>query len=553
MLSQPNDNLKMQMDHSKNQSPRETVDSDTPTLGYKRETKQRIFVNRSLRLNTIKFFGFDMDYTLANYKSPQYEDLAFRILRDRLIEIGYPAKLAHFEYEPSFPARGLWFDTLYGTLLKIDHFGSILMCLRGFNTISHAEICELYPNKFLKYEESRIKIMSTLFDLPKLHLLACIVHMFQNNSEFKKEDNGVKLGSLYMSYKSIYEDVDQVTDWMHRGELKKQTVANLDYYVEKNPETLLMLDKLRKNGAKVFLLTNSDFQYSQAIMKHILEIPNHEGVVRKWTTYFDYIVTDARKPLFFEEGTILRVIDEATGRCSIGHHTGPLETGRIYAGGSCEVFTQLIRARGKDVLYTGDHIYGDILKSKKQVGWRTFLVIPELLNEIYVWKSKKALYDRLQDLDNRLAENYKNMDIGSASKPNVTSIQKEIRLVAQEMERSYGLLGSIFRSGSRLTFFSSQSMRYADIYSFSCINLIYYPMCYMFRAPTMLMPHESTVSHVDSPISSFAELEDYPCGLRRRAQTITVIPSNCLATSNLIEGDQPSKDDASALESADNL
>uniref|UniRef100_A0A0X3PZM9 Cytosolic purine 5'-nucleotidase n=1 Tax=Schistocephalus solidus TaxID=70667 RepID=A0A0X3PZM9_SCHSO len=322
---------------------------------------------------------------------------------------------------------------------------------------------------------------------------------------------------------------------------------------KKNPETLLMLDKLRKNGAKVFLLTNSDFQYSQAIMKHILEIPNHEGVVRKWTTYFDYIVTDARKPLFFEEGTILRVIDEATGRCSIGHHTGPLETGRIYAGGSCEVFTQLIRARGKDVLYTGDHIYGDILKSKKQVGWRTFLVIPELLNEIYVWKSKKALYDRLQDLDNRLAENYKNMDIGSASKPNVTSIQKEIRLVAQEMERSYGLLGSIFRSGSRLTFFSSQSMRYADIYSFSCINLIYYPMCYMFRAPTMLMPHESTVSHVDSPISSFAELEDYPCGLRRRAQTITVIPSNCLATSNLIEGDQPSKDDASALESADNL
>ncbi|VDL95737.1 unnamed protein product [Schistocephalus solidus] len=306
-----------------------------------------------------------------------------------------------------------------------------------------------------------------------------------------------------------------------------------------------------------------------------------KGVVRKWTTYFDYIVTDARKPLFFEEGTILRVIDEATGRCSIGHHTGPLETGRIYAGDvnklicacshpedctagtiedmtctiirSCEVFTQLIRARGKDVLYTGDHIYGDILKSKKQVGWRTFLVIPELLNEIYVWKSKKALYDRLQDLDNRLAENYKNMDIGSASKPNVTSIQKEIRLVAQEMERSYGLLGSIFRSGSRLTFFSSQSMRYADIYSFSCINLIYYPMCYMFRAPTMLMPHESTVSHVDSPISSFAELEDYPCGLRRRAQTITVIPSNCLATSNLIEGDQPSKDDASALESADNL
>ncbi len=29
---------------------------------------------------------------------------------------------------------------------------------------------------------------------------------------------------------------------------------------------------------------------------------------------------------------------------------------------------------GQDVLYVGDHIYGDIVKSKKSVGWRTMLV-----------------------------------------------------------------------------------------------------------------------------------------------------------------------------------
>ena len=33
----------------------------------------RIFVNRSLHLEKIKFFGFDMDYTLAEYKSPEFE------------------------------------------------------------------------------------------------------------------------------------------------------------------------------------------------------------------------------------------------------------------------------------------------------------------------------------------------------------------------------------------------------------------------------------------------------------------------------------------------
>ena len=45
----------------------------------KREPSHRVFVNRSLQLSKIKFFGFDMDYTLALYKSPQYEILAFKL------------------------------------------------------------------------------------------------------------------------------------------------------------------------------------------------------------------------------------------------------------------------------------------------------------------------------------------------------------------------------------------------------------------------------------------------------------------------------------------
>ena len=33
----------------------------------------RVFVNRSLHLEKIKYYGFDMDYTLAEYKSPDFE------------------------------------------------------------------------------------------------------------------------------------------------------------------------------------------------------------------------------------------------------------------------------------------------------------------------------------------------------------------------------------------------------------------------------------------------------------------------------------------------
>lgn len=37
-----------------------------------------------------------------------------------------------FDYDPTFPIRGLWFDSLYGNLLKVDAYGNILVCVHGF-------------------------------------------------------------------------------------------------------------------------------------------------------------------------------------------------------------------------------------------------------------------------------------------------------------------------------------------------------------------------------------------------------------------------------------
>jgi hypothetical protein len=36
---------------------------------------------------------------------------------------------------------------------------------------------------------------------------------------------------------------------------------------------------------------------------------NDEKTGRNWRSYFDYIVVDARKPLFFDEGTTLKEIN----------------------------------------------------------------------------------------------------------------------------------------------------------------------------------------------------------------------------------------------------
>lgn len=62
----------------------------------------------------------------------------------------------------------------------------------------------------------------------------------------------------------------------------------------------------------------------------------------------------------------------------------------ILLSGSSDTVCDLLGAKGKDILYIGDHIFGDILKSKKRQGWRTFLVIPELAQELHVWTDKSG-------------------------------------------------------------------------------------------------------------------------------------------------------------------
>lgn len=58
--------------------------------------------------------------------------------------------------------------------------------------------------------------------------------------------------------------------------------------------------------------------------------------------------------------------------------------------GSSDVVCELLGVWGKDILYIGDHIFGDIVKSKKRQGWRTCLVVPELSWELGIWAREKG-------------------------------------------------------------------------------------------------------------------------------------------------------------------
>uniref|UniRef100_A0AAQ5XTC7 5'-nucleotidase, cytosolic II, like 1 n=1 Tax=Amphiprion ocellaris TaxID=80972 RepID=A0AAQ5XTC7_AMPOC len=441
-------------------------------------TTTRVFVNRSLTLENIRCYGFDMDYTLALYKSPDYESLGFELIRDRMVSIGYPHELLRYTYDPSFATRGLVVDTKYGNLLKVDSNGNILVCSHGFRFLKGEDVHNYYPNKFIQRGDTeRFYILNTLFNLSETYLYACLVDFFTRCTRYSNLINGFQHGDLLMSFRSMFQDVRDAMDFIHdTGILKERTIKNLEKYVIRDPKLPVLLRRI-KEVAKVFLATNSDYM---SYKFHISSSFQPGGAKPSWHSFFDLVVVDTRKPLFFAEGTVLRQVDTNTGKLRIGTYTGDLQHGTVYSGGSSDIVCDLLDVKGKDVLYVGDHIFGDILKSKKRQGWKTFLVVPELSKELHVWEEKKNLFEELKRLDVFLAELY------------TKSPPAGLQVLTYRMDMSYGQMGSLLRSGARQTLFASQLMRYADLYSSTCINLLHYPFNYLFMAPPVLMPHEAT-------------------------------------------------------------
>uniref|UniRef100_A0A8C6RQ78 5'-nucleotidase domain containing 4 n=1 Tax=Nannospalax galili TaxID=1026970 RepID=A0A8C6RQ78_NANGA len=389
-----------------------------------------IFVNRSLALGKIRCFGFDMDYTLAAYKSPAYEALTFKLLLERLVCIGYPHEILRYTYDPTFPTRfgRLVFDVLYGNLLKVGTHGNVLLAFHGFTFLSEAEIWSFYPSKFIQRDDlPRFHVLNTLFNLPEIYLYACLVDFFSSCSRYTNCDTGYQHGNLFMSFRSLSQDVTEAMNNIHlSGCLKEKTLEDLEKYVEKDAQIPILLDKMKAVG-KVFLATNSNYNYTDVSVIPVMFLYSiqDEASPRTWRSYFDLIVVDTQKPRFFAEGTVLRQVNMDSGKLRVGTYTGPHQHCAVYSGGSSDMVCELLGVRGKDILYIGDHIFGDIVKSKKRQGWRTCLVVPEVSRELSIWTQEKGELG--------------NMDGSSRGLQAISSTKKEIQMpheLVVEQERA---------------------------------------------------------------------------------------------------------------------
>ena len=286
------------------------------------ENWQRIFVNRSLNLGSIRSIGFDMDHTLAQYRREEFESLAFRETLLKFIEAGYPEELSELVFDPKFVIRGLLVDRARGNLLKVDGHKYVKLAFHGRVPLDKETRHRLYNRESFNAEE--FLSIDTFFALSEVQLFIEIVDYMRKNP-----------GKIEKSFSEVYQDLRTFIDLSHAdGSIKNKVVENLETYFVKDRNKIQTLLRLKDGGKNLFLLTNSQWEYTNIVMNYLFADPE-EGF-GNWKDYFDYIFVGAGKPGFFTGSQPFYRVMEDSGLLS--SHSGMLQQGHVYHGGNGRLF-----------------------------------------------------------------------------------------------------------------------------------------------------------------------------------------------------------------------
>ena len=465
--------------------------------------ERRVFANRTLNLRSIKAIGFDMDYTLVHYRSAAWESAAFDHSRSLLIAQGWP--LEEVRFDPAAVTIGLTFDLEQGNLVKATRFGYVIRAAHGSKLLSYEQLRQTYASTIVDLAEARFRFMNTLFSLSEASLFAQLVDLY---------DQGRLEGVA--GYAELYRRLLSALDETHtQGDLKARIVADPDRFVELDPDLAVTLADQRAAGKVLLLITNSDWFYTQAMMSYSFDHLSAPG--QSWRDLFDIVIVEANKPGFFaERHPAYRLVDPVAG--TLQPHRGPLRSGEIYVGGDATQVERSLQLAGEELLYLGDHLFGDVHVSKAMLRWRTGLVVRELEAEILahrafrphdlelarLMREKIVLDHRLARL--RLARLRLRRSYGDTARLDAGGVEIDMRRTAATaaaldariapLARAASSLGNerwgpIMRAGSDKSLYARQVERHADVYTSRVSNLAAETPYGYLRADRGSLPHDA--------------------------------------------------------------
>lgn len=448
-----------------------------------------VFANRALNLKAIKAIGFDMDFTLVRYHSEVFEELTYSETIKKLKALGkYPIDFDSFKFQFDLAVRGLIIDKKRGNILKTSEFSKVKTSFHGSEPLPFNEQQRIYKNLCIDVNDSNFYSLDTIFSIAHATL-------FMQMVTYKDQHPELELPS----YEEMEADVIKYVDICHRdGSIKNQVVKNISKYIIPDKDIVDTLKRYKRNGKLLWLITNSDYHYTKALMDYTF-LPYLDG--GHWLDLFDVTVTGSSKPVFFTDTRKpFLLIDPKTGLMS--NTEGPY-TGKCLQGGNSSIIENEFGVYGEEILYLGDHIFGDILSLKKSLNWRTALVIEELASEAKAISENSDLFDRIDELMNQKINLENQLDGAilddSVAQEDIQKIHEEIKAIDEEFSiiipKSRSLFnpywGEVMRAGGELSHFAAQAERYACIYMSSVSDLKDYSSKKYFRPFLKKMAHEA--------------------------------------------------------------
>jgi 5'-nucleotidase len=275
---------------------------------------------------------------------------------------------------------------------------------------------------------------------------------------------------------------------------------------------LALLD-LKHAGKKLMLITNSEWDYTCAMMSYAFDRFLPRGM--RWRELFDLLIVGARKPDFFSsDHPFFEVVTEDG---LLKPQMGRLEPGRAYLGGNAGRIERDLGMSGDEILYVGDHLFADVHVSKAALRWRTALVVRELEQELVAleqFASQQATLDELakqkEELEHEMSQYrlaLQRLEAGygpqhSTPPPELRLSMTKLREQLVEIDarmaplaRASGELGSsrwglLMRAGKDKSHLARQIERHADIYMSRVSNLLHATPFAFLRSPRGSLPHD---------------------------------------------------------------
>lgn len=426
-----------------------------------------IYVNRILNMKHIKVIGFDMDHTLVRYHSDKFEELVFNKTIDKLVnDLSYDEKIRKFNFDFSKAIRGLVIDKENGNILKVSLYSKIKNSYHGSRALTYKEQLKLYGGSNIDLRDGKYISVDTTFSIAFVIIFTQLIDLKNSNPELELP-----------SFAELADDVLHCVDIAHRdGTLKEVVKANLETYVIKEAAVVEALERYKRYGKRLWIITNSGYNYTKALLDHCITpfLKDHKC----WSELFEISVTLAAKPRFFTDHLPFLKVDTNSGL--LENYDKKVEPG-IYQGGFGHKLQQDMNVEESEILYLGDHIYGDILKLKKACAWRTALVIEEMDKEVSAYKSTKSIsveIDQLmakkieleKEIDELYAQEFEHgkkvdKEILHAKFDEVEKIDKNLGKNIKSYESHFNpMWGEVMRAGAEPSFFAEQVERYACIY-----------------------------------------------------------------------------------------